>query len=1199
MKQKRLNGKMSLLLAVIMLLNCIIIPFSVFDTEAFETDDIWAVPKNVDGIVSAANVKSWWGSVFTLTELSDGGLHFDWRIDAKGVRQGMLDTFSLDGLTMKFDKLSRTENTAGVFAILLSGRPDKMDPGNAAYINDSAVITVDTIKGQLRFENDAIVANNWSGIGTVLLESELLKYENLSGKPFSIAFKKGTVSGSFDVSVKTEDETASRANALTAAMLSKVNAITDTDYLFAAVSSWGGSNGLSVDYLAAGPYRKSEATLNIPDVNNLTVTLNEISMWWPNFIRVSSAQGGGLHYELTNAFANVRDGVNQTVMLNGMRLSFDRLVSRNNVMPSLGIVLSNTDARAEAKNGMLGFCIDTSTGELRQAYSADFQQYKVIAKDDRLKADNIIGRPFSFLTARNEDGTYRAIVRIADYDAVEGNIDLTLSPNFDANMSAYASIMAGCKQSNSQSFNVDYLEIGTVTATVTSVEAAINAIGEVKLSNGNLIREAQELYNQLSKSEKASVSNYSLLEQAQSKYKELAAEDDLGMTWMSRENGKHLGSKNEFVQKTVNVDWADKMSFEDINGGGLRYIFNSSIPDIREGYKERLVLDGLLMKFDNLEADSGELCSFSLYIGNYTGDYGPGSANSLSFVLDPNQGAIYAYPVGQKLITDENLKLENISKRRFSYLFNYDDDNNLELIVSVNGRELKGVVSDQVLAAATGFTDPSACEIMISNWKKNSTYKVDFLGFERTKATAGDVVELIDAIGLVKIDSGSAIETAENAYNGLSTSGKQNVYNYTVLTAARNYFDRLYYENMVITAEDAVNEIGQVTYKSGSAIEAAASAIMRLNAKQLSELSNYDTYKAAVVEYNRITRTMLEIENYTNGFYNANNTVRIANDAIDSWIGKMFANVTDDGIMHLEFNNAIRDMRNGPKEKFELDGLYIRWAGLTKEQGLDGAKLSVQIGEEADYSPAVANVSMAFVFDTSAGTLTAFPGNKRLAESKLLKHSNIENKEVSMKFTATDEFLYKLTVKIGDDILECIVPSSVTMHPNVGLNKYAVKVALSPWVNNDEARSDLSEHTFKVDLLSVQSTGKYAYEDFYEMIDLINMLPAEISKDDILSVEEANERYLSFSRFLKSKVTNYSRLAAALNQMYELERDDYSEWDSSDNTDSAYEISSETGDNSRPILYVTLAAVSLLSVLLVIGCKSRQKNVSGKGEDLV
>lgn len=1136
----------SLVLAIALLLTtlCAELIRPRVSADGTENSDAIVPSVNKECIIPMTDAKNWWGSVLTLSDVSDGGMKFDWKLDGKGARQGALDTVSLNGMVINFDKLSRTKSSAGVFAFVLANNPRSMDAGlNRGDANHSLFFVVDTLKGQISFANTAISGNKFLNNGTVLLSGDELKYENLSGKPFSVSFSKGD-NGAFNITAGASGGVISADNALTAEMISKAGNVYNTDYLFVALSSWSGSNGLSIVLRSIEKYRRTDVTYTVPSTENMLITAENLKAWWSKYISISDAVCGGLHYDFTNAFRDIRQGIHKKVKLDGLYLTFDRLNPKTDLFPTLGIVFANKyNDVPYCQNGMFALAIDTVLGEIQQVYSQDFMSKITLVKDEKIK--QLIGRPFTVSTEKQDDGSYKVYVR-SDTDEFSAALDLTKAPLFDPERDAYVGITAGSAQGGAapQSFIVDFIEIGNCSTTVDEVIAAINAIGTVTLESAPAIRNARSLFDQLKKFDANRVTNADKLVEAETEFSALAAAADASLKKLTLATALLSGSNNEAVNNTLYRDWKNFMRLSDIEGGGVHFEFTSAVRNVREGYGSSVSLDGLYIQFDNLSASAAEDCSLAIIAGNNKSIYGPtADDDSLVLVLDTAAGAIVAYPSGETVMSSEQLKFENITNRRFAYNFNQNAEGIWDMTVYVNGQSVNAVLPESVMFAATSLTNAADCRLMVTSWNKNQTYSFDFIGVKQSKLSSDEVIALIDDIGMLNIDSGAAIERASNAYNELSPMSKQGVYNYDILVSAKKHMEEYHYDTMIETAKELIDDIGEVTYRSGEQLDKAGIAVERLNAKQRGELSNIGTYYSALKAYNELTAPMLKIESYANGFSNTANNLWFSNDSIESWKGKMVTEILEDTSLQINFNNAIRDMRNGPSNRFALDGLNIRIGDITAEKGKNGTMLSVQIGPDTAYTNAAS--CMAFVIDTFSGSLKGYPADKVLISSESLLQKNIAGKELSMRFMLLDEGIYRLVIRVGNEVLSTTVPSSMILNPNYMLKPSSVRVSLSPWVNNDDALVDQSEHTFSVKLLSVQSKKYNAFEDVYGLIERIDALPSKISNSDITEVQETNAEYSALLRVLKSRITNYSKLESALGQAYELLQDDYSEWDSS------------------------------------------------------
>ena len=123
------------------------------------------------------------------------------------------------------------------------------------------------------------------------------------------------------------------------------------------------------------------------------------------------------------------------------------------------------------------------------------------------------------------------------------------------------------------------------------------------------------------------------------------------------------------------------------------------------------------------------------------------------------------------------------------------------------------------------------------------------------QAAANGMMELINNIGTVTLDSKTAIESAEAAYATLTDTQKALVTNYNILTAARAAYDQLKAAADQAAADAVIGKItaiGTVTLDSKEAIEAAEAAYASLTDAQKALVTNYATLTAARTAYDQL-----------------------------------------------------------------------------------------------------------------------------------------------------------------------------------------------------------------------------------------------------------------------------------------------------------------------------------------------------------
>lgn len=120
------------------------------------------------------------------------------------------------------------------------------------------------------------------------------------------------------------------------------------------------------------------------------------------------------------------------------------------------------------------------------------------------------------------------------------------------------------------------------------------------------------------------------------------------------------------------------------------------------------------------------------------------------------------------------------------------------------------------------------------------------------RAAAAAVDSLIDEIGDVTLESKQAIETARAAYDNLTPTQKTYVTQLDTLTAAEAAYKALVDQKAADDVMEKINEIGEVTLDSKTAIEAARAAYDALTNDQKTLVENYDVLTAAEAELARL-----------------------------------------------------------------------------------------------------------------------------------------------------------------------------------------------------------------------------------------------------------------------------------------------------------------------------------------------------------
>lgn len=120
---------------------------------------------------------------------------------------------------------------------------------------------------------------------------------------------------------------------------------------------------------------------------------------------------------------------------------------------------------------------------------------------------------------------------------------------------------------------------------------------------------------------------------------------------------------------------------------------------------------------------------------------------------------------------------------------------------------------------------------------------------ELDQAKADEVKKLIDAIGEVTENSGSAIDAAREAYDALTPAQRELVDNYEDLVNAERAYQTILDKKAAAQVDALIEAIGEVTEDSGDAIKAARDAYNALTDEQKEFVENYDKLEKAEVKY--------------------------------------------------------------------------------------------------------------------------------------------------------------------------------------------------------------------------------------------------------------------------------------------------------------------------------------------------------------
>jgi hypothetical protein len=178
------------------------------------------------------------------------------------------------------------------------------------------------------------------------------------------------------------------------------------------------------------------------------------------------------------------------------------------------------------------------------------------------------------------------------------------------------------------------------------------------------------------------------------------------------------------------------------------------------------------------------------------------------------------------------------------------------------------------------------------------------------------VLNAIDDIGNVTLESGHAIENAEEMFNNLTEDEQADVENHTLLVEARSSYD-------ILEARQLIHSLGRIGADSGEAIIAAEAAYDSLTETQRLSVDNYITLQDARIKYDAIESFVAVGEETRDGDY-----IQLSSDRLSIFVDTNPRN--RDGYSNFETMTDIQTIHN----RLELpDSLY---QNMLTTRALDG-----------------------------------------------------------------------------------------------------------------------------------------------------------------------------------------------------------------------------------------------------------------------
>lgn len=342
----------------------------------------------------------------------------------------------------------------------------------------------------------------------------------------------------------------------------------------------------------------------------------------------------------------------------------------------------------------------------------------------------------------------------------------------------------------------------------------IAAIGDVNIDSGPAIEAADHAYSDLDTKLQKKVENFQFLADAKESYNTLIANEVMQLI-------SDIGSVTQESKSSIDLAYE---AYNSLNDEQKTLVNNYD--DLQKAKKS----------YDQLKAD--EVIA---------------SINSLNRMLNPSKESIDSAFEKYNLLTEEqkalvvNYDLLENAKQEFNELV---ANRVVEKIKSIGIVTLESKSNITNAQTAYDSLTPEQ-QKLVTNYDDIQSSRDELFNLE-----VANVIDLIDAIGEVDINSSSAISTANQAYAALTPAQQELVPNYTKLEKSTKDLSILEVNNVI----SMIDEIGTVKLANKPQVVEARTAYEKLSTNQQKEVTNYDILESSetaiivleVAEVNRL-----------------------------------------------------------------------------------------------------------------------------------------------------------------------------------------------------------------------------------------------------------------------------------------------------------------------------------------------------------
>ena len=381
-----------------------------------------------------------------------------------------------------------------------------------------------------------------------------------------------------------------------------------------------------------------------------------------------------------------------------------------------------------------------------------------------------------------------------------------------------------------------YNDLVADKAAADAVIAKINAIGTVTLDSVAAIQDAETAYAALTQAQKDLVTNYATLTAARTAYDKLVADKSAADPVIAQ------------IEAIGTVTLDSKTAIEDAETAhaALTEDQKTLVTNYNVLTAARATYNELRANADKAELDqaaANEVMAKINAIGAVTLDS--------KTAIEAAEAAYAALTPDQKALVT-NYDVLTVARATYNQLAadKAAADAVIAQIDAIDTVTLESKAAIETAETAYEALTPEQ-KALVTNRDALIAARTAYDKLAADKAAADPVIAQIEALGTVTLDSKTAIEAAEAAYEALTQAQKDLVTNYATLTAARTQYNKLVADKAAADAVIAqIDAIGTVTLESKAAIEVAENSYTALTAEQKALVTNYGVLTAARASYN-------------------------------------------------------------------------------------------------------------------------------------------------------------------------------------------------------------------------------------------------------------------------------------------------------------------------------------------------------------